>query len=113
MKNSRQYWVRCLLLAGALLQQGALAAPEDDPPAFVAFYQSRFPDIPLQEFANGIYAIDADARQQWRDIEEFPPYEFAVDQGAALWAESFPNGKSYADCFAGANCGVRHAQRIA
>jgi sulfur-oxidizing protein SoxA len=90
-----------LLLASALLQQGAFAGPEDDREAFVAFYQSRFPDIPFQEFANGIYAIDADARQQWRDIEEFPPYEFAVDKGAALWAQPFANGRSYPDCFAG------------
>jgi sulfur-oxidizing protein SoxA len=88
-----------LLLASALLQQGALADPEDDRAAFANFYQSRFPDLPFQEFANGIYAIDADARQQWRDIEEFPPYEFAIDKGADLWAERFPNGSSYAECF--------------
>ena len=96
-----------LLLAIALLQQPALAGPEEDRKAFVAFYQSRFPDIPFQEFANGIYAIDADARQQWRDIEEFPPYEFAVDEGRALWAEPFPNGTTYADCFAGSVGDIR------
>jgi sulfur-oxidizing protein SoxA len=96
-----------LLLAIALLQQPALAGPEEDRKAFVAFYQSRFPDIPFQEFANGIYAIDADARQQWRDIEEFPPYEFAIDRGKALWAERFPNGTTYADCFAGPVTGIR------
>jgi sulfur-oxidizing protein SoxA len=96
-----------LLLAIALLQQPALADPEEDRKAFVAFYQSRFPDIPFQEFANGIYAIDADARQQWRDIEEFPPYEFAIDRGKALWAERFPNGATYADCFAGPVAGIR------
>ena len=96
-----------LLLAIALLQQTALAGPEDDRKAFVAFYQSRFPDIPLQEFANGIYAIDADARQQWQDIEEFPPYEFAIDQGTALWAERFANGSTYSDCFASPTAGIR------
>jgi sulfur-oxidizing protein SoxA len=89
------------------LQQNALADPEDDRKAFVAFYQTRFPDIPFQEFANGIYAIDADARQQWRDIEEFPPYEFAIDRGKALWAERFPNGTTYAACFAGPVTGIR------
>ena len=87
------------LLAVALLQPPAIAGPEEDRLAFVEYYQSRFPDVPFEEFANGIYAIDSDARTQWREIEEFPPYEFAIDQGESLWQQPFPNGKSYADCF--------------
>ena len=96
------------LLLGLLLPLSpALAGPEDDREAFVAFYQSRFPDIPFQEFANGIYAIDADARSQWQDIEMFPPYEFAIDRGRALWAETLPGGKGYADCFDAPVDGIR------
>lgn len=93
-------WMQCLMLA--LIQVPVLAEPEGDREAFVAFFQSRFPQVELAEFANGIYAIDADARQQWLDIEEFPPYEFAVEQGEAHWAQIFPNGRGYADCFPGA-----------
>jgi sulfur-oxidizing protein SoxA len=89
-----------LVLAFLFLNQGALAGPEEDRVAFVAFFQSRFPDIPFAEYANGIYAIDNDAREQWLAIEEFPPYEFAVENGQALWQEIFPNGKTLADCFA-------------
>ena len=51
----------------------ALADPEEDRQAFVEYYQSKFPDVPFQEFANGIYAIDEDARSQWESIESFPP----------------------------------------
>ncbi len=88
------------VFAAFLLQQAAVADPEEDRLAFIAFYQARFPDIPIAEHANGIYAIDSDAREQWQEIEIFPPYEFAVEQGQELWEEVFANGKTYADCFA-------------
>lgn len=76
-----------------------MAGPEEDRAAFAAHYQSHFPDVPFAEFANGIYAIDSDAREQWQEIEEFPPYEFAIEQGQALWVEAFANGTTFADCF--------------
>lgn len=98
-----------LCLAPALVSAPACAGPEEDRAAFVAFFQSRFPHVEFGEFANGIYAIDADARQQWLDIEEFPPYEFAVEEGETLWQQRFPDGSGYADCFAGAVGDVRPA----
>jgi len=87
------------LMAAMLLPPVVLAGPEEDRLAFVNHFQSRFPDVAFDEFANGIYAIDADAREQWLEIEEFSPYEFSVEQGETLWASAFANGKSYADCF--------------
>jgi sulfur-oxidizing protein SoxA len=98
-----------LCIGLALLQAPASAEPEEDRRAFVAFFQSRFPAVEFAEFANGIYAIDADARQQWLDIEEFPPYEFTIEQGEALWAERLANGSAYADCFPGPIDEVRPA----
>jgi len=89
------------LIASALfIQQSALAGPEEDRLAFVAYFQSRYPDIPFDDFANGIYAIDRDARNQWLEIEEFPPYEFALERGRELWQQAFPNGTLLAACFA-------------
>jgi sulfur-oxidizing protein SoxA len=88
-----------LVFAPMLSQQVAVAGPEEDRKAFVDYFQSRFPDVPFAEFANGIYAIDADARSQWQDIEEFPPYEFAIEEGEALWHEAMPDGATLADCF--------------
>ncbi len=84
-----------------LINQAVVASPEEDRLAFIAFFQARFPDIPLAEFANGIYAIDSDAREQWIDIEDFPPYEFAVDRGKALWKADFADGAKYSNCFTG------------
>ena len=61
------------------LLTSVFAGPEEDREAFRNYYQSRFPEVELAEYANGIYALDEDARQQWVEIEEFPPYEFAVE----------------------------------
>jgi sulfur-oxidizing protein SoxA len=95
------------VLAALLAPTLALADPEEDRQAFVAYYQSRFPDVPFQEFANGIYAIDQDARSQWESIESFPPYEFAIERGAELWQESLADGSTYEDCLGGDASDIR------
>ena len=87
------------IIAGFFVQTTAVAGPEDDRAAFAAYFQARFPDVPFDEFANGIYAIDADSRSQWEMIEEFPPYEFSIERGESLWGQALPNGATYADCF--------------
>ena len=98
----------CLIfIATVLVTQDAFAGPAEDRLAFIAFFESRFPDIPFNEYANGIYAIDQDAREQWQEIETFPPYEFTIDQGRDLWGTKFPDGKTYSDCFNGSETGVR------
>jgi sulfur-oxidizing protein SoxA len=76
----------------------SLAGPEEDRQALVAFYLSEFPGVPFEDFANGIYALDDDARSQWQSIEDFPPYEFSVERGGELWLEAFPNSQTLAEC---------------
>lgn len=94
-------------MTSVMVNQAAIAGPVEDRQAFTTFYKSRFPEVPFEEFANGIYAIDADAREQWQEIETFPPYEFTIDEGRDLWEEKFPDGKTYSDCFADSETGVR------
>jgi len=77
----------------------AHADPESDRLALVGYYQQRFPDIDVQEFANGLYAFDEVAREQWIEMEDFPPYEIAIEDGEALFNTPFANGKGYSDCF--------------
>lgn len=97
-----------IFLCVVLTQQSLFAGPQQDRESFVAFFKSRFPDIPYAEFSNGIYAIDKDAREQWLDIEVFPPYEFTIDDGRSLWEKKFTNGKSYSDCFDGGEPAAKH-----
>ena len=89
-------------LAGAIglgVALSALAGPADDQAAFQKYYESRFPNTPTEDFANGVYSILPEAREQWEAIEEFPPYELAIEKGEKLYHSKFANGKSLADCF--------------
>ena len=77
----------------------ALSDPEVDRMAFQNYYLTKFPEVPKDDFINGIYSIDRVSREQWEVLEEFPPYELALDRGETVFNTPFANGKSYADCF--------------
>ena len=88
----------CSVFLSCLVATPTFAGPNEDLAAFQAFYLKRFPQLELQAHQDGAYALDEAKREQWLEMEEFPPYEIAVDDGTELYAETFPNGKSYADC---------------
>jgi sulfur-oxidizing protein SoxA len=96
-----------LALLWAVLPGLALAGPEEDRQAFREHFLKRFPDVPVSEYVNGIYALDAEARQQWLEIEDFPPYEFAIEQGESLFEQPFADGQTYAECFGEQSPAVR------
>jgi len=83
------------------------ASPEDDLKAFRAYFLERFPNVPLEEFANGVYAIDSASREQWEAIEEFPPYEIAIEEGEEIFNTPFKNGKTFASCFRNGGIGIQ------
>ena len=103
MKTVMLAWVVVLSIGLGTAQ----ADPEADRLAFEHYFIKRFPDTPLADFANGVYSIDADLREQWQEIEEFPPYELAIERGQALFETPFANGKTYADCFPNGGIGIR------
>ena len=82
--------------------------PEADRIALQNYYKSRFPNTEFADYVNGIYSVDADSREQWVELEEFPPYEFDVEKGEELFNTAFANGKGYADCFEHGGIGIRH-----
>lgn len=85
--------------ANAANKNAAATTPSEDLEVYKSYFQKRFPGVPHQEFANGVYAIDEVSRQSWEAIEEFPPYEPMIDEGQSMWNTAFANGKGYADCF--------------
>ncbi len=95
------------MVFGILVAQVSMASPEEDRLALLQYFENRFPDIPVQEFANGLYAFDEEAREQWLEIEDFPPYEIAIEDGEAFFNTSFANGKTYADCFENGGNSIR------
>lgn len=95
------------LSMASLISPGlVLADPEEDRQAFVNYFEQRFPNLQPADFADGAYALDEDAREQWQEIEDFPPYEFALDEGRDLFETPFSNGASYADCFDNGGIGI-------
>jgi sulfur-oxidizing protein SoxA len=100
--------VAALVVAGA----GPAAAadsvdPDADFKAFRDYFTKRFPDVPLNDFVNGPYSMDAELRKQWEAIDDFPPYDFAIDRGKQMFATPFKNGKTYGDCFPEKGIGIR------
>jgi len=83
------------------------AGPEQDLNAFQDYHAKKFPKVEYQDFGNGAYALDSVARENWEAIEEFPPYEIALEEGRQLFETPFKNGKTYADCFPNGGIGIK------
>jgi sulfur-oxidizing protein SoxA len=97
-----------ILFAAAAPARAADAVnSEADFKSFRDYFTKRFPNVPLNDFVNGPYSMDADLRKQWEAIEDFPPYDFAVDRGKDMFATPFKNGKTYGDCFPDKGIGIR------
>ena len=105
----RKIFVTVAIVVGTA--QPLLAAsdvnPEADRKAFVKNFTDRFPKVPLKDFVNGPYSMDAGLHKQWEAKEEFPPYEFAVEKGKQMFNTPFKNGKTYGDCFPNKGIGIR------
>jgi len=84
------------------------AGPSEDQHQLRQYYQRLFPQLQLQDYGNGVYAIDAIARSSWLAIEEFPPYQPALEQGQVLFGTAFNNGRHYGDCFERRGIGIAH-----
>ena len=98
----------CLFLVMAVLAFFAFANPQQDQALFRQHYQKLFPQLTLADYADGIYTLDAIARESWQTIEEFPPYELAIEQGEILFNTPFENGKHYSDCLPNNGTAISH-----
>lgn len=101
---NKSIWAAAALgvLAAAGVHAGKQAGdstPAEDLQLYRDYFTKRFPGVPLQEFANGVYALDEAQRENWLAIEEFPPYEPMIEDGETMWNTPFANGKGYANCF--------------
>jgi L-cysteine S-thiosulfotransferase len=103
-----------LALAAALTLSAMLAAgaadgpdPAADAKAFRNYFVRKFPNVKLEDFVNGPYALNEDMRRQWEEKEQFPPYEFSLEMGKEMFARPFGNGKGYPDCFPNQGIGIR------
>ena len=97
-----------LAVAWGSLATVQASTPAEDVEALKAYYKKTLGDkINFDDFIDGTYALNEDARMQWEEIEEFPPYEISIEKGVELWEKKFKNGKSFASCFGEDISGVR------
>jgi len=99
---------QCLALLMVVFFSAASANPQQDQVLFRQHYQKLFPQLNLNDYADGIYALDAIARESWQTIEEFPPYELAIEQGESLFNTPFKNGNHYSDCLPNNGIAISH-----
>ena len=113
MRPAIQFLSAALGLAALTLGLGdrAVAAGGSDPAAdakaFQKYFTDKFPGLKLEDFVNGPYSMNEDMHRQWVEKEEFPPYDFSLDQGKEMFSTPFKNGKGYADCFPNKGIGIR------
>ncbi len=92
---------KMVILLAALGVAAAAALPAQADPAqdlkqFRAYFKKKFPNVPFDEFSNGLYALPGaeDRRAEWQQIMEFPPYELELAKGKKFWEEN-----NLASCF--------------
>ena len=84
----------------------AETTPEAERERMVSYFAERFPGVPLDAYVYGAMIASPDARKQFDQIMEFPPFIGDIEKGRKLWERPFQNGRSFADCFPN---GGRHA----
>jgi len=102
-------YVSALLVLIIAVPFGEITAktPEEDLQNFRAHFELRFPEVSFNEYANGVYAINEDARSSWEAIEDFPPYIHELELGEQLFNTPFANGKRYSDCLENGGKNIR------
>ncbi len=104
MKTIATLLTALMIAALPLASQGS---PENDLKEFRAYFAKKFPNVPMSDYVNGVYAVDKASREQWESFEEFPSYEIYIDKGEEQFNKKFANGKGYADCFPNYKKGIR------
>lgn len=92
-------FVCLLLLCTAFSAASAHANPETARSEVIEFFQRAFPRFTLDEYAYGALMFRPEARRQFDDIMEFPPFLGTIERGKQIWERPFANGKRLADCF--------------
>ncbi len=94
--------ISALTVLGGIAAVPAQATPQEDLKNFRAYFFKKFPGVKLQDYGNGIYAIDANRRFEWEEMEEFPAYEEGLEKGEKLFMKY-----GLAKCFANGGIGIK------
>lgn len=95
----RKIYLSLVMVISMTVMAPTFADPISDNETVRSYFADIFPELDIESYVDGVYAIDMDSREQWLQIEEFPPYEDAIELGNELFDTPFSNGGSYANCF--------------
>jgi len=73
--------------------------PEADRLELISHYKEMLPDTKFEDYRYGALALNPDAKAQYDEIMDFPPYAIDLDKGQKMWETAFKNGKTFASCF--------------
>lgn len=94
-----------LVFAAPVNVLGAPSTAEirEDIRQFQQFFLSRFPDVPLEAYQDGVNALPQYARKRlgWELLLEYPPYESEMLVAEEMWQATLPSGGSLKQCFTG------------
>ncbi|AYQ56204.1 sulfur oxidation protein SoxA [Bathymodiolus thermophilus thioautotrophic gill symbiont] len=93
--------VTALLSSTAVFSVQQSSVVQSDIDAFQGHFKKRFPELSLNDFSKGPYAMSEDKMSQFEALMEMPPFEDHVEKGGKLWKTAFKNGKTYSSCFSG------------
>jgi L-cysteine S-thiosulfotransferase len=88
----------CALLVLAPAHAGNLD-PEAERKRLIQIFAERFPGVPLEDYVYGAMIANRDAREQYEQIMEFPPFVGDIEAGRRIWEKPFRNGRRFTDCF--------------
>ena len=76
---------------------------QEDIRDFQQFFLSRFPDVPLEAYQDGVNALPqyAAKRMNWELLMEYPPFETEMLSAEQMWQATLPSGSSLKQCFVG------------
>lgn len=96
MKHLCTFLVSSLLLFTTF---NIYADPEEDRAILLEHFSKTFPDIKFENYIYGALAMNSDAKAQYDEIMEFPPFASDVRQGGIHWETPFKNGEKFDSCF--------------
>lgn len=82
-----------------LLSFAAFADPEDDRKSMIDFYKQTFPSVKFENYVFGSLALNAEAKEQYDSVMEFPPFAIDLRQAGIQWETPFKNGNKFSSCF--------------
>ncbi len=89
----------CCQTVYAQEQKNTFSLPETIRQQTIQQLRVLYPNISLDAYQYGAFAFNSDAKAQYDNIMEFPPFENQLQIGKNLWEAPFQNGKTYAHCF--------------